>query len=717
MRRVSLAGAVMLLLAVSISLQPICGKSTPWDTQMKSGKDALKSGDYGEARRSLQMALESSKMFQTNDTRLAETYQALGELYLGDQEYPQAKEYFNRALMVEQARPGYDELKLADTLWGLSNACEMLGDREMAVVLLRRVRDIWTKTNGAHSAKLIGVLKPLGIYATVNGDFRLAEECYREMVAIQEQTGGADSAALGSALNLYASALTKNGKLEDASSVAERAVRLLGQNPDASISAEGAQQTLAYVNQELGKKPPVVQEAAKPPVVQEATKPPVVQEAAKQPVVQEATKPPVVKEAAKPPVVQEAAKPPVVQEAAKPPVVQEAAKPPIAESKSPVESIPPKSVLTAPRTSSVTTSSEFRPWELNKEIPRSGATTSSDPNYGKIRYLAGGKLITKEEYQAMLLANEAYELIKTEKYKMACDVLRKALAIAPSLASARTNMGLALTQLGQNDEAIEHLKTAVAVDPDRGAAWLNLASAFQLGGQLKAAQVTYSEYVRRFPADPMAAKARELAKLLDKEVKEQATIADSNGGVDYFAFASHEGAVRWADQAEHIKVYIAPVSGVATYHSEYDGFAQEAFNEWGSAAHGKIAFDFVKKPDQANIDWVWTDDPRKVSSVAEGGEANVSYAGSKISHATITVLTKHAGMESPLSPNQIRAVSLHEIGHALGLIGHSPRPQDIMFCSMPPAVARPSLSARDVATISKLYAAGISSLPKVVQTL
>jgi tetratricopeptide (TPR) repeat protein len=709
------AGIMGLLVALSISLQPLVGKTTPWDTQMKDGQAALKSGDYGEARRSLLMALDSSKLFQTNDPRLAETYQSLGELYLGDQEYAQAKEYFNRALMVRQATPGADELKLADTLYGLATASEMLGDREMAVVLLKRVRDIWTKVNGSSSPKLIGVLRPLGIYATVNGDYKVAEDCYRQMISIQERTGGSD---LGASLNLLASALTKQGKLDEASKAAERAVQLLGSRPDDSISMDSAKETLAYVAQEMAAKNQTEIAVAVP-----ATEPKIVTRA---PVASPAEimvgKPPVIEQ---PKVETPKIETPKIET---PKVETPKIETPKVEAPKVVETTvtakietktQTKTVLPAPTTSTITTSSEFRPWELPKSAESAAIASASLPsaNWGKIRFLAGGRLISKEEYQAMLLANEAYELIKTEKYKMACDILSKALTIAPNLASAHTNIGLALTQLGQTDQAIDHLKHAIAIDPDRSAAWINLASAFQLSGNLRSALVTYSEYVHRFPKDPMAVKAGEIAKHLDKEVKEQASIADSTGGTDYFAFASHEGAVRWPNEVVHLKVYIQPVANDPTYRAEYDGFAQDAFKQWAAASNDKVAFDFVKKAEGSDIDWVWTDDVNKVSSVAEGGETNVSYAGKKISHATVTVLTKNTGFDSPLSPNQIRAVSLHEIGHALGIIGHSPKPQDIMFCSMPPALSKPSLSARDVQTISKLYSTNISYTRKMSITL
>ncbi len=720
------AGLVSIFVASSICLAPpLYGKSSPWDGAMTSGRAALKSGDYVEARRHLDLAMDSSRMFQTSDPRLGETYQSLGELYLGDQDYPQAKEYFNRALMVEQSVPGFDQLKLADTLYGLATATEMMGDRDMAIILLKRVRDIWTSKYGARSPKLISILKPLGIYSTVNGDVKVSEECYRQLISIQEQNS-VEPAQLGSSLNLLAATLTKEGKLTEASGLAERAVKLL-QNSDSTIAAEGANDNLAYINQQLGKTTPVSTVATSgtasdtvnrsiggstatllsgKPVENWTKQPETVKpvEVTKQP---EAVKP---IEVTKQP---EAVKP--IEIAQKPPTTV-----PVVAITKPQDTtkltarIETKKVLVPPSSSVITHVGEFRPWEMSGAIADSGAGTSNakNANWGKIRYLTGGKLISQEEYQAMLLANEAYELIRTEKYKMACDILNKALGICPTLASAHTNLGLALSQLGDNDGAISHLKEAIAIDPHRSAAWINLASTFQLDGQLKAALVTYSEYANRFPKEPLARKAQEIASHLDHEVKEQAAVAGADGGrtgPDYFVYASHtSGAVRWTDQPSKIKVYVQPSSGVPGYKQEYDGFCAEAFRQWAEASKDRVAFEFIKKPEGADIDWVWTNDASKVSSVAEGGETNVTYDGSKIKHATVTVLTTNPAMNSPLSPNQIRAVSLHEIGHAIGLIGHSPKPQDIMFCSMPPAMSKPTLSVRDVHTIEKLYSQSVS---------
>ena len=51
----------------------------------------------------------------------------------------------------------------------------------------------------------------------------------------------------------------------------------------------------------------------------------------------------------------------------------------------------------------------------------------------------------------------------------------------------------------------------------------------------------------------------------------------------------------------------------------------------------------------------------------------------------------------------MRMIAVHEIGHALGLTGHSPYEEDVMF----PALSNQrGITSRDVATLYKLYEIG-----------
>ena len=56
-----------------------------------------------------------------------------------------------------------------------------------------------------------------------------------------------------------------------------------------------------------------------------------------------------------------------------------------------------------------------------------------------------------------------------------------------------------------------------------------------------------------------------------------------------------------------------------------------------------------------------------------------------------------------LTPGQVERVALHEIGHALGMLGHSPMPDDMMYGAYRERSAVETLSAADVNSFVSLY--------------
>lgn len=117
--------------------------------------------------------------------------------------------------------------------------------------------------------------------------------------------------------------------------------------------------------------------------------------------------------------------------------------------------------------------------------------------------------------------------------------------------------------------------------------------------------------------------------------------------------------------------------------------AQEAqivlagLEEWVSASHGKIRYLRVADPGEADItvrletgrflSGNSKSDDTKSAAMKTVGETTVLSSGLILKKASIRLA------EGVMDPEDLQTAAAHEIGHALGIQGHSDDPDDLMF--------------------------------------
>lgn len=316
-----------------------------------------------------------------------------------------------------------------------------------------------------------------------------------------------------------------------------------------------------------------------------------------------------------------------------------------------------------------------------------------------------------DQYQA------GFKLFQQGRIKEAEAQMKVILAVKPEMPAFQQNYAFVLIRLGRNEEAIKVLEHVIEKEPDIASAWGNLAGAYGAVGRNQDAIKAYKEYMRLYPKNPNIDAVKSIVEIMERELWRNTNLPTASQD-DYYAEAvTSEGFKRWPAQLQPLKVCLVAGGNIPGYKPTFLAAAKQAFKDWEAISGGKIQFEFVDSPDKANIKCTWSDDPHKLIAQAEGGHASVYNQGDRITSAEIILRTLTPVPDVAVSDNLTHRFALHEIGHVLGLIGHSRDPKDALYFGLALSEEPMKLSARDTNTLKKLYDTDAKAIDKAPNAL
>lgn len=327
-------------------------------------------------------------------------------------------------------------------------------------------------------------------------------------------------------------------------------------------------------------------------------------------------------------------------------------------------------------------------------------------------YIYNGRTITQEYFDAVNVARQALPAIKSGDYARAEPMMQRAAAVCSDDADILLNYALVLVKVGKAKEAIDYYNKAAAINPQLESCWIGLSSAYGTLGQLDESLKACNEFMKRFPNSRDFSSIKNQAATIERELKR---LAKSNGesqssmeSDNYVpeAISTHGTKHTWNSTMMPLAVCIQSGESAIDWRPELNQVMKDAFLEWANSSNGALSFRFVDEPDSANIVCSWTDDTSKLKNPAEQGETSTRWSESNdLIRATIKMATKSPiNPTSPLTSERVKQTALHEIGHALGIAGHSGNPKDVMYFANL-NMANPALSQRDTKTLQLLYSA------------
>jgi tetratricopeptide (TPR) repeat protein len=323
---------------------------------------------------------------------------------------------------------------------------------------------------------------------------------------------------------------------------------------------------------------------------------------------------------------------------------------------------------------------------------------------------------TLQEKQAAELLIQGNKLLKEKKAVQARPLIEKAAGMWPQSAHVHYNLACCYEEMGNFEKAIAEYETTLQLDSHMTDCIPNIASCYQLLNRPQDAITLFENYLKKRPNAPDAAEIKGMIAALKRQTRIQIDSDPQSG--DYLQSLMPKGCIqRWQRGRLPLKVFFANGKDeqgrdVRGFQESYNLILMDAFNTWMKASENRLAYVVCTDPFKADIVCTWTDRKDFLSDGGSKVEQGVAKVASllrpgateeEIGHVRVIILVLDMKGAHSISDEEMKKACLHEVGHALGLAGHSSNNRDIMFFSDSPTIWA-SLTKRDKATIAKLYA-------------
>jgi len=302
-----------------------------------------------------------------------------------------------------------------------------------------------------------------------------------------------------------------------------------------------------------------------------------------------------------------------------------------------------------------------------------------------------------QQNEANRLYNQAIDAADARDWSKVEALYKAALKAYPGMVMAANNLGVLYETQNRYPEAATLYEDTIQAAPLEPILHRNLGVVQEHLGNIEQALLAFKVYLAlsQQPDPP-------IQSIIDNYEANKTMTQSSN---DYFRVvtdASNGRQLIWPMYLTPIPVYIDLTSADQI---PFVPLVKDSYEQWENVTQKRLTFKQVMIPEQAYITIYLTQGPLQ-ASYQDVGHANFDVKWDKKDRLTrmqvnIRINTGEPDDPLPLEQKQLLVSRhiLHELGHAIGIWGHSTNPEDVMYTH--PIVSLPS--ERDIATVRKLY--------------